>query len=86
VAPHDKELSAFVADRFAEIEAFFYRSVKAAQAKGAVPRDRAAKDLSRLLLGIRVLARSKPDRPLLKGVARPVFALWIEFATRSRDR
>jgi TetR/AcrR family transcriptional regulator, transcriptional repressor for nem operon len=49
VVPHDKELSACVADRFAEIEAFSYRSVKAAQAKGAVPRDRAAKDLSRLL-------------------------------------
>jgi TetR/AcrR family transcriptional regulator, transcriptional repressor for nem operon len=79
VAPHDKELGVFVADRFAEIEAFFYRSIKAAQAEGAVPRDRAAKDLSRLLLGvllgIRVLARSKPDRALLEGVARPAFAL-----------
>lgn len=79
VAPHDKELGVFVADRFAEIEAFFYRSIKAAQAEGAVPRDRAAKDLSRLLLGvllgIRVLARSKPDRTLLEGVARPAFAL-----------
>ncbi len=79
VAPHDKELGAFVADCFAEIEAFFYRSIKAAQAEGAVPWDRAAKDLARLLLGvligIRVLARSKPDRALLEGVARPALAL-----------
>ena len=79
VAPHDKELGAFVADRFAEIEAFFYRSIKTAQAEGAVPRDRGAKDLARLLLGvllgIRVLARSKPERTLLEGVARPALAL-----------
>jgi TetR/AcrR family transcriptional repressor of nem operon len=79
VAPHDKELGAFIADRLAEIEAFFYRSIKAAQAEGAVPRDRAAKDLARLLLGvllgIRVLARSKPERALLEGVARPALAL-----------
>lgn len=79
VAPHDKELGAFIADRLAEIEAFFYRSIKAAQAEGAVPRDRVAKDLARLLLGvllgIRVLARSKPERALLEGVARPALAL-----------
>jgi len=79
VAPHDKKLGAFVADRFAEIEAFFYRSIKAAQADGAIPRNRDAKDLARLLLGvllgIRVLARSRPERALLEGVARPAFAL-----------
>jgi TetR/AcrR family transcriptional regulator, transcriptional repressor for nem operon len=79
VAPHDSELGAFVADRFAEIEAFFYRSIKAAQTKGEIPRERAAKDLARMLLGvllgIRVLARSKPERALLEGVARPALAL-----------
>ena len=79
VAPHDKKMRAFIADRLAEIEAFFYRSIKAAQAEGTIPRDRAAKDLARLLLGvllgIRVLARSKPERALLEGVARPALAL-----------
>jgi TetR/AcrR family transcriptional repressor of nem operon len=79
VAPHDSELGALIADRLAEIEAFFYRSIKAAKAKGTVPRDRSAKDLARLLLGvvlgIRVLARSKPERALLEGVARPALAL-----------
>jgi TetR/AcrR family transcriptional regulator, transcriptional repressor for nem operon len=79
VAPHDRKLGAVIADRLTEIEAFFYRSIKAAQAKGAVPRDRVAKDLARLLLGvllgIRVLARSKPERALLEGVARPALAL-----------
>lgn len=79
VAPHDRELGALIADRLAEIEAFFYRSIKTAQAQGAVPRNRVAKDLARLLLGvllgIRVLARSKPERALLEGVARPALAL-----------
>src|SRR6516165_5559023 len=40
VAPHDRELGTLIADRLGEIEAFFYRSIKAAQAEGAVPRDR----------------------------------------------
>jgi TetR/AcrR family transcriptional repressor of nem operon len=79
VAPHDRKLGAFIADRLAEIEAFFYQSIKRAQAEGTVPRDRVAKDLARLflgvLLGIRVLARSKPERALLEGVARPALAL-----------
>src|SRR5271155_2747782 len=79
VAPHDKELGALIADRLAEIEAFFRRSIEAAQADGDVPRNRVARDLARLLLGvllgIRVLARSKPERALLEGVARPAFAL-----------
>jgi TetR/AcrR family transcriptional repressor of nem operon len=79
VAPHDRELGAIIAERLGEIEAFFRRSIKAAQAEEAVPRDRVPKDLARLLLGvllgIRVLARSKPDRALLEGVARPALAL-----------
>ena len=79
VAPHDKELGALIADRLAEIEAFFYRSIKAAQARGTVPRNRVAKDLARLLLGvllgIRVLARSRPERAVLEGVARPALSL-----------
>jgi TetR/AcrR family transcriptional regulator, transcriptional repressor for nem operon len=40
VAPHDSELSEFIATRFGEIEAFFHRSIKAAQAEGTIPRDR----------------------------------------------
>jgi TetR/AcrR family transcriptional regulator, transcriptional repressor for nem operon len=79
VAPHDRKLGSFIAERLAEIEAFFYRSIKAAQAEGVVPQDRGASDVARLLLGvllgIRVLARSKPERALLEGVARPALAL-----------
>ena len=79
VAPHDPELGAVIADRLGEIESFFRRSIRAAQAEGTVPRNRVPRDLARLLLGvllgIRVLARAKPDRALLEGVARPALAL-----------
>ena len=79
VAPHDRELGALIADRLGEIEGFFRRSIKSAQAEGVVPSARNPADLARLLLGvllgIRVLARSKPDRALLEGVARPALAL-----------
>jgi TetR/AcrR family transcriptional repressor of nem operon len=79
VAPHDCELGALIADRLGEIEAFFCRSIKAAQSDGTVPPHLSAKDLARLLLGvllgIRVLARAKPERALLEGVAGPALAL-----------
>jgi TetR/AcrR family transcriptional repressor of nem operon len=79
VAPHDRALGALIADRLGEIEAFFRRSIEAGQTDGTVPLDRDPADLARLLLGallgIRVLARSKPDRTLLEGVARPALAL-----------
>jgi TetR/AcrR family transcriptional regulator, transcriptional repressor for nem operon len=79
VASHDSEIGEFIADQFGEIEAFFHRSIKAAQAEGTIPRDRAPRDFARLLLGvllgIRVLARSKPNRALLEGIARPALGL-----------
>ncbi len=78
IAPHDAKLSALIADRLVEIERFFHRSIRRAQAEGSVPRNRSAKDSARLLLGvllgIRVLARVLPERALLEGVARPALA------------
>jgi TetR/AcrR family transcriptional repressor of nem operon len=79
IAPHDKALGALIAARLGEIEQFFRKSIEAAQADGSVPPNRSSEDLARLLLGvllgIRVLARTSPDRALLEGVARPAFAL-----------
>jgi TetR/AcrR family transcriptional regulator, transcriptional repressor for nem operon len=79
VAPHDAKLRALLAERLAEIERFFHRSIRRAQAEGSVPRRRPAKDLARLLLGvllgIRVLARVRPERALLESVARPALEL-----------
>jgi TetR/AcrR family transcriptional regulator, transcriptional repressor for nem operon len=79
IAPHDAELGAVIADRLGELEAFFRRGVTAGQRDGSIARGRDPDDLARLLLGvvlgIRVLARSKPQRDLLEGVARPALAL-----------
>jgi len=79
VTPHDTELGAEVVACFVEIEAFFRRSVAAAQADGSISTDRHPSDLAKLLLGVtlglRVLARSNPDRELLEGVARSALSL-----------
>jgi TetR/AcrR family transcriptional regulator, transcriptional repressor for nem operon len=92
VAPHDPEIGEEIAHRLGEVEAFFRRAITAAQTDGSVPPDRNAKDLARLLLGvilgIRVLARSKPERKLLEGVARPALALldWPHRQKRAKKR
>jgi TetR/AcrR family transcriptional repressor of nem operon len=79
VAPHDKKLGTLIADKLGELEAFFARSIRKAQAAGSVPRQQGAEDLARLLLGlvlgIRVLARVRPERALLQSLARPALAL-----------
>jgi TetR/AcrR family transcriptional repressor of nem operon len=89
VAPHQKKLSAVIAKQFGEIEAFFKRCILAAQANGTAPRDVEADNTARLLLGvllgIRVLARSVPDRPLLEGAVRPALAL-LELPRRKSKR
>jgi TetR/AcrR family transcriptional repressor of nem operon len=92
VAPHDPEIGAEVAKRLGEVEAFFRRAITAAQAEGTVPPERDPKDLARLLLGvtlgIRVLARSKPERKLLVGMARPALALldWPRSSEKGKKR
>lgn len=79
VAPQDRELGAHIAARLAELEAFFARALRRAQADGSVPERRAPDDLARLFLvvaiGIRVLARARPERALLEGMLRPALAL-----------
>jgi TetR/AcrR family transcriptional repressor of nem operon len=79
VAPHQSELGAVIAEQFGAIEAFFKRCILAAQADGTAPRAVDANDTARLLLGvllgIRVLARSAPNRSLLEGAVRPALAL-----------
>ena len=79
VAPHDRQRVLSPSTASLRSKPFSTVQSKLAQAKGAVPRNRVARDLARLLLGvllgIRVLARSKPERALLQGVARPALAL-----------
>lgn len=51
IAPHDPEIGAEVASRLGEVEAFFRRSVVAAQREGRIPSDRGATDLCAGVVG-----------------------------------
>ncbi len=79
VAPDAPEAQEIVNDFLTRAEGFFHRCVQAGQNDGSISRAQPAADLGRLLLGIllgiRVLARAKPQRPLLESVVRPVLAL-----------
>ncbi|MEI2416389.1 helix-turn-helix domain-containing protein [Orrella sp. JC864] len=77
-APRDPALQAAVADELARIEAFFLSCVQAGQAQGAIDSRQPAQDLARhllsVLMGLRVLARVRPDRALLEGAAGAALA------------
>lgn len=79
IAPHDAEFGREIALRLEELQGFFRRMIAKGRAEGSIPSDRDPNELARLFLGIvlglRVLARAKPDRTLLKGIARPALAL-----------
>jgi len=79
VAPHDPEFQEVVAGVLIKIEAFFGRCVSAGQKTREISCVQPADDLARLLLGvllgIRVLARTRPEAALLQGLVRPVLAL-----------
>jgi TetR/AcrR family transcriptional repressor of nem operon len=74
LSPHDPHFQRVVAEVFERIESFFYKCIKAGQSDGTITRKHAPRDLARLLLsvllGIRVLARSRPERPVLEGAMR----------------
>jgi TetR/AcrR family transcriptional repressor of nem operon len=76
---HDEAAQAPIIDVVKQIEAFFRRCVEAGQTDGTITSAETAEDLARLLLGtllgIRTLARLRPERELLEGVVRPVMGL-----------
>jgi len=63
----------------------FLRCVSNGQKDGSIAKALSAEDLSKSRLGIRVLARVRPERKLLEGLLRPVFAL-LDDATSVRGR
>ena len=79
VAPHDARIGRVVAGYLDEIRAFFRRNIVAARAGGQVPRqldpDETASHLLGVVLGIRVLARTRARRRQLEAVAQPALAL-----------
>ena len=79
LAPYDSEFQKLVVEEMMFIEAFFRRCVAAGQKDGSIistrPPDEVAKLLLSVLLGIRVLARSRPQRKVLEGAAHGALAL-----------
>lgn len=72
VAPHDEEFQRVVASVLVQVEAFFLRCVEKGQENGSVCNRQRASDLAGTLLGtllgIRVLARTRPEKELLEGL------------------
>ena len=79
IGPHDPEIGALLRDRLGELEGFFRRCLRAGQRDGTVAEGLDAADAARLLLaavmGLRVLARARPEPALLEGAARQALAL-----------
>ncbi len=79
IAPHDPEVGEAIAARLGGLEAFLAGRVRAGQGQGCIDRTGDADDLARLLvataMGLRVLARARPDPALLHGAARQALAL-----------
>ena len=71
MAPHDPEFRETIAVALTRIESFFLASVERGQADGTItsslPAVGLAQHLLGLLMGVRVLARVRPERPLLAG-------------------
>ena len=79
LAAHEPALAAVVNARLAELEGFFARCIRRGQVDGSIAGHRDADDLARLfvasVLGLRVLARSRPDQDVLRGIARQALSL-----------
>ncbi len=79
VARHDPDFRHVVAGVLVRIEAFFRSRIEAGQADGTVtrsfPADTLARHLLGVLMGVRVLARIRPEPALLEGVVAPALAL-----------
>jgi hypothetical protein len=73
LAPYDPEFQKLVCKELVFIEAFFRRCIEAGRKDGSIedtrPADELAKLLLSVLLGIRVLARTRPQREVLEGAA-----------------
>lgn len=79
LAPHDPEFRKIIAGVLDRIEGFFRGCIEKGQVDGSIARALPAEVLARHLLGVmmgvRVLARVRPERKLLEGVIGPALAL-----------
>lgn len=91
VSPHHADLRGVIAVHLGAIQSFFRRSLEALDpvAPGQPPRDcrAAANNLMAVLLGLRVLARSMPERQMLEDVVMAAMApLGLKDAWQRRRR
>ena len=74
LSPHDAEIGSVVSDGFADAESFFRNMIERGQASkeisGTVDATSTAHTLHTLLLGMLVLARSRPEPMLLQGIVK----------------
>ena len=79
LAPYDAEFQKVVSQEMVFIETFFRRCIAAGQKDGTISPARPPAELAKLLLsvllGIRVLARTRPQRAVLAGAAGGVLGL-----------
>lgn len=72
IAPHDREFRETIVETLKRLETFFLDCVERGQANGTItsaqPAAGLAQHLLGVLMGVRVLARVRPERPLLEGV------------------
>jgi len=92
VAPHDPEFRQIVTEVLGQVETFFRRCIRAGQRDGTITNSHGATELAQMLLGIhigmRVLARTRPERTLLEGMIRPALMLLTpepQHAKRKKD-
>ncbi len=79
LSPHDDEIARVVAQGLAETEAYFCDLIRDGQRLGTLSTQLDPVDTARallgLLIGLRVLARSRPERPLLEALMNQAASL-----------
>jgi TetR/AcrR family transcriptional repressor of nem operon len=78
MAPHEPEFQETIAEALRRIESFFLACIEKGQANGTITASRPAVGLAQhllgVLMGVRVLARVRPEPALLKGVINTALA------------
>jgi len=79
MSAHDEKIAEAVAKGLSETEDFFHQLIERGKSGGEIPShvdaEEAASALLGLLTGLRVLARSRPERKVLEPIARQAEAL-----------
>ena len=90
IAPHHAEFQKLIGGVLDRIESFFLRCVESGQADSTITRSKPAKTLAAhlpgVLMGVRVLARVRPERALLEAVIAPAAASLDAAANDDRAR